>query len=110
MILMLKSAELLGENLIIHFSFVGKHSCGPIDHSKLEEVLRQTKADVFVAFANDFDTPTAMIHVTNLVHEGVTSEKKIGPIFCRMKIMDKIYFKMYLMDLICRKTKEVRHK
>jgi len=52
-------------------SFIhGKHSCGPIDHSKLEEVLRQTKADVAVAFANDFDTPTAMIHVTNLVHEG----------------------------------------
>jgi len=48
----------------------GKHSCGSVDHIRLEEVLQQTKTGVANAFADDFDTPTAMFHITDLVHEG----------------------------------------
>ena len=53
----------------------GKHSCGSVDHIRLEEVLQQTKTGVANAFADDFDTPTAMFHITDLVHEGRASEK-----------------------------------
>ena len=50
----------------------GKHNCddGGIDAERLTSVLAETKAGIDAAFADDFDTPTAMRHLANLVHEG----------------------------------------
>merc|ERR1712168_1174226 len=50
----------------------GQHNCddSAIDVERLTRVFAETKAGIDAAFADDFDTPTAMRHLVNLVHEG----------------------------------------